>query len=456
MLKDAQGFDVTTDSTDTVAAIDRFVDQFLGYGKEADAILAGVKADPGCALANAYAAALHMFLESGEAPALARPWLDAALATVDRASEREWLNVMAVRAWVEGRPGDAIDFHRRLAEEYPRDICSVKFGQYHCFNRGDQEAMLRLAETAFLANEDNPCMHGMLAFALEQNHRLDEAEVAGRTATEMRRREPWAHHAVAHVLLTQGRIAEGIAWMESLSDTWEDCNSFMYTHNWWHLALFHMDNDGFAKALALYDSRVWGVSKDYSQDQVNAISLLWRLELAGVDIGDRWRDVVAHVAQRTGDHVEPFLNLHYVYALARAGRDDEAQEMLAAMTAHAAVAPTLAAVVWREVAVPAAEGFVAYAGDDMEKARAMFEPIQGRMREIGGSNAQRDLFDQMWLDVLMRTGGWSKAIEILEDRTLSRPGIPANHRLLAAAYGGAGFAEKAATAAARAAPPPDA
>ncbi len=76
----------------------------------------------------------------------------------------------------------------------------------------------------------------MIAFGLEQCHRLEEAEVAGRRAVEMNRHDPWAHHAVAHVMETQGRLEEGIAWMESLSDTWENCNSLLYTHNWWHIA----------------------------------------------------------------------------------------------------------------------------------------------------------------------------------------------------------------------------
>jgi hypothetical protein len=449
MLQDAQGLDVTTDVPETVAAIDRFVDEFLGYGTKADVILEGIKADPECALANAYGAALHMFLENEEAPKLARPYLDAALATVENATERERLNVAAIHAWVEGRFDDALYFHEQLADAHPRDICAVKFGQYHFFNRGDLVGLLRLAETAFLANSDNPYMHGMLAFGLEQNHRLDEAEAAGRTATEMQRREPWAHHAVAHVLITEGRTDEGIAWMESLSDTWEDCNSFMYTHNWWHLALFYLDKENFAKVLELYDNRVWGAWKEYSQDQVNAISLLWRLELAGADVGDRWQDVANYVAQRTGEHVEPFLNLHYVYALARAGRDDKVQQMLGAIAAYASEAPAFTAAAWGEVALPAAKAFVAHARGDMAEARALLEPIQGRMQEIGGSNAQRDLFDQTWLDVLMRTDGWTKAIEILQDRAMSRPTVPFNHRLLADAYKGAGLPEKANAAALR-------
>ena len=57
MLRDAQGLDVTTDSPLTIAAINRYTDQALAYGKDAIAIFKGIEADPECAIANAHAAA---------------------------------------------------------------------------------------------------------------------------------------------------------------------------------------------------------------------------------------------------------------------------------------------------------------------------------------------------------------------------------------------------------------
>ena len=104
-----------------------------------------------------------------------------------------------------------------------------------------------------------------------------------RKATAMNRHDPWAHHAVAHVMETQGRVNEGITWMESLADTWENCNSMLYTHNWWHVALYYLEQGEKDKVLELYDNRVWGIAqKESPKDQVGAISLLLRLEYAGL------------------------------------------------------------------------------------------------------------------------------------------------------------------------------
>ena len=197
----------------------------------------------------------------------------------------------AVHAWVQGDMLRAIALHEEQAKECPRDLASLKLGQYHLFNVGDSPGMLRIALAALPAAGDVAYLHGMLAFAWEQCHLLEQAEAAALQAISMRRKEPWAHHALAHVMLTQGRIREGHAFLADVSSTWTGLNSFMVTHNWWHQALFALELDQHAEVLQLYDRQVWGVAKEYSQDQVNAVSLLARLELAGVDVGDRWQDV---------------------------------------------------------------------------------------------------------------------------------------------------------------------
>src|SRR3546814_20243639 len=89
-------------------------------------------------------------------------------------------------------------------------------------------------------------MHGMRAFALEEMNRLAEAEDAGRQAIELKRAEPWAHHAVAHVMETQGRCDEGLAFMTVLAETWAVRNSFMITPNGRHSALLPIEQIGTA------------------------------------------------------------------------------------------------------------------------------------------------------------------------------------------------------------------
>jgi hypothetical protein len=177
----------------------------------------------------------------------------------------------------------------------------------------------------------------------------------------------------------------------------------MVTHNWWHVALFLIDLGRDAEALAVYDEHAWGVVKDYSQDQIGAVSLLARLELAGIDVGARWDDVAGYLLQRQADHVLPFLDLQYLYGLARAGRA-EADVLLRNIEAFAPKASPSTRAAWQRVCVPAAHGLVAHARKDHMAAIEGLGTALPRLVEIGGSHAQRDLFEQVYLDALVRTG----------------------------------------------------
>ena len=429
MLTDAQGLPVSTDRTETVQAIDRFVAAFLGYGTDFQPILDAADADPTCVVAQGHAAALMLFAETGDAAEKAKPYIRRGIESAQGATERERLYLWTISTWAAGDYGMSLMAHKALAQKYPLDVAASKIGQVRAFTLGDSPLILSLGESMLAASPENHFVHGMVAFGYEQCHRFEEAEAAGRRAVEMDRRDPWAHHAVAHVMETQGRVDEGLAWMEGLADTWEDCNSFMYTHNWWHVALFHLDRDDHARALEVYDTHVWGRLKEYSQDQVNAVSLLARLALRGVDVGDRWTDVANYLAPRTNEHVDPFLDLHYLYGLACAGRGEETARLLTGLAEHAGKVKPVQQVMWQQVAVPTAHALVSHAIGRVEEAADLLEQVLPTLHKIGGSHAQRDLFEQIYLDSLIRAGRSERALALIGRRLAARPNIAHTRRL---------------------------
>ncbi|MBI5278541.1 MAG: tetratricopeptide repeat protein [Burkholderiales bacterium] len=419
MWTDCLGNAVTLASGAVLPALDDFVEGFIASEARAVNILQAAETDDS-AIVQGYAAAVHMFAEDRNAPANARPFLAKAQERAAGATPREQRFIAAVAAWADGDIPRAIALHEEQVQEHPRDLASLKLGQYHRFNRGDSPGMLRLALAALPAAADVPYLHGMLAFGWEQCHFLHEAEAAARHAIGMRRKEPWAHHALAHVMLTQGRFREGHAFMQDVGGTWTDLNSFMVTHNWWHQALFALELGHGEEALALYDQKVWGVVKQYSQDQVNAVSLLARLELAGVDVGERWQDVADYLRERTADQVLPFLDMQYLYGLARAGRP-EADRLLDAIESHAAEARPADADAWQRVCVPASRGLLAHARGDWRRAVEQLGQALPRLVEIGGSHAQRDLFAQVHLDAMMRQGRWAAVQNVVQPQLNAQP-----------------------------------
>ena len=459
MLRDTQGLDVSTDSPETIAAINRYTEQALAYGNDALVILKGIEADPTCAIANAHAAAFYLSHECAQSCRIAAPYLEVAKTYKAKTTERETLFISAVEAWAAGEIDRSIAYTEAIAEQFPRDLVAVQLGQYHYFYQGNQEGLLQIAEKVLPANRENHYLYGMIAFGLEQCHRLSEAEGMGQLATQMNRNDPWAHHAVAHVMEMQGRIEEGIAWMESLCDTWENCNSMLYTHNWWHIALYYLEKLDIPKVLALYDEHVWGRAwKESPKDQIGAIQVLLRLELRGVNVGDslgdsyaasascwttsrfananasRWKKLAAYLTPRIHEHALPFQDLHYVYALSRAGEDERVNEMLLSMQEYAKTVKPDIQQKWTEVVLPAAKGMVAHARGEWERAMQQLQPTLPRLYEVGGSHAQRDLFEQVYLDAWLRAEQNREALYLLEKRVAARRYVPSIQRGVAFNY----------------------
>ncbi len=390
-----------------------------------------------------------MFMENHESHGRALHYIAAASDAVQHALPHEKLLVEAVSAWVRHDPVASLGAFDAVLEIEPRWLAVARLMQTRRIGQGDWPGMLRNLLPVLAANRDDAHALGMTAFAYEQCHLLDRAEATARRAIELNRNEVWAQHALAHALETTGRIDEGITTLRALSDGWVGLNSFMHTHIWWHLALFLLDRERFDEALAVYDTQVWGIDKSYSQDQAGAVALLARLEGYGVDVGRRWEDLAGYLEGRVSDHVEPFLDMHYVYGLARTGRP-QAADLVASIARHAETLTGAARTPWAEVALPLARALLALGRGEARVAAGLFAQTRSRWNEIGGSHAQRDLFEQLYIRALIEAGDLGGAQQLVELRRLARPHVAPTHRLLARLYDGLGLAELGAEAAATA------
>ncbi len=444
-VKDGQGLEVANADAHAIEALDFLREEWLAFGKRFDRFMTAADKEERCALLPVMAANLVLSMNSHEGRALGARYLERARKMPD-AGAREQAWIAATDAWLAGDGDKSLAIHEKIVAEWPADLLAGKLGQLHAFNLGDAKALLRIGTRLLGENGDNHYVWGMHAFGLEECNRIDEAEAHARKAIAMQRQDPWAHHALAHCLEARGRLVEGVAFLQSVSDTWEACNSFMYTHNWWHLALFLIDLDRLDEALTLFDTRVWGVWKEFSEDQINAISLLARLELRDVDVGGRWADVASYLEQRLHDHFVPFLDLQYLYALARAGRHSAVTEMLASLEDRAERAKPFEREAWADCAVPAAHGLAAHARGDHAEAARLLGQAMPHLQSIGGSIAQRALFGAIHLDALIRSGWNDAAVKILQADERERPGVPATKRALAGLYRKLGRAEQALTA----------
>ncbi len=429
-VKDGQGLDVANADARAIEAIDFLREEWLVFGKRFDGVIAAADAEEACALLPVLAANLVLSMNSVDGRALGAKYLARARAMSKGIGAREQAWLDATQAWVDGDADKSLAIHEKMVAEWPRDLLAGKLGQLHASNLGDAEALLRIGERLLVVNPDNPHVRGMHAFALAECNRLDEAEAEARRALG----SPWAQRALVQCFDGRGRLVEGVSFFTSTGLTSTDG---IWPEGKWHLALFLIDLDRMDEALALYGELA---------DQVSAISLLARLELRGVDVGDRWRDVASSLEGRLHDHFVPFLDLQYLYALARAGKTSAVTEMLASLEDRAEQAKPFEREAWADCAVPAAHGLAAHARGDHAEAARLLGQAMPHLRPIGGSIAQRALFGAIHLDALIRSGWNDAALKILQADERERPAVPSTKRALADLYRKLGRSEQAMTA----------
>ena len=251
---------------------------------------------------------------------------------------REQLHAAAIRAWLDGEIAQARAGFDTILETWPRDLMALMFAHQADFFGADEDALLHRPTNALAAWPDDLAGRGyvlaMRAFGLEEAGRLAEAEAAAREALAANPRDAWALHAVAHVLEMQGRDTEGIAWYAERRADWaEDC--FFAVHNWWHWALYHVDRDEPAAALALYDEGLAPDPRAITLNLCDAASLLWRLQLAGHPVGERFAALADAFDAPASRPIHVFNDVHAMLAFVGAGRLDRAAAHLAMLEAAA-------------------------------------------------------------------------------------------------------------------------
>src|SRR5512146_2909282 len=175
---------------------------------------------------------------------LSRDAVEAARGHSRGANARERGLLKAAELLVDGSWDRACQALDRVLVDNPRDALALQTAHLMDFYRGDA-ANLRNRVSRVLPHWDASIpgysyVLGMHAFGLEEMNQYPEAEATALRALSIQPKDGWAVHAAVHVMEMQGRIDEGIAFLSSREADWAPDNGFAF-HNFWHLALFHMD-----------------------------------------------------------------------------------------------------------------------------------------------------------------------------------------------------------------------
>jgi len=438
MKTDIRGVPVTGADSLSLLRYETALTQFHGYvGDPIATIDEAIAASPGFIAAHLFKSLVLFTTSERKFLPLAVASLEDAKRHASRANLRERGLIAATEQLVTG------DWHRasqtldHVLIECPRDAFTVQVGHLVDFFRGDA-LNLRNRISRVLPEWDSSVpgysyVLGMHAFGLEEMNQYADAEATARKALAMQPRDGWAVHAAVHVMEMQGRIDEGIEFLVSREPDWAPDNGFAF-HNFWHLALFHMDAGRYDRALALWDASVHPEPAAYVLSLVDATAMLWRLMLEGVDVGSRFEAVAddwdARIEDERGYYA--FNDVHAIMAFVGSGRDAQIARLMMAMREAAADGNANAAMT-RDVGLPVAEGLIAFGRGRYSDAINALEPVRDIANRFGGSHAQRDLLTLTLIEAALRSGDRMRARHYIAERLVHKPGSVWGPRLAARA-----------------------
>jgi len=421
-VKDHHGLEMTGASPAAAELYQKALDAYHCYAGDAMTPLETALADsPRFVMAHALKAWMTLVGSNAETMALGVQAFGIAK-DLEGANTRELGHLAAIGSLLAGEVRAAARILEDVTIAHPRDTLALQVGQTMDFLLGDAR-MLRDRITRALPawSRDMPdwqVIQGLLSFGYEETGDYARAEASGREAISLQPRNNWAQHGVAHVLLMQGRHAEGVRWMRHENEGWQP-EAMLGVHNWWHTALFHLGLGETDEVLKLFDGPIYGGATTFSFDMVDAAAMLWRLNLMGVHVGDRW-SVLADNFAREPSGMSAFVDTHAMMAYVGAGREADAAALLEAQGA-ALKGPGDNAYFVQEVGLPATQALHAFGQGRYAKAAELLRGLRSKHHRFGGSHAQRDVLDLTLISAARLAGEDSLHRALLAERDAAQP-----------------------------------
>ncbi len=343
--------------------------------------------DDGFAMGSIFCAAYRVLGGSPfNAPALG---LDLERARRRARSPREVAHLDAVESLAAGNFSAAAERWDRIGEG-DADFAAVRFAHDVYLHIGEVERRVASGEQAMARFAGSPAesfVTGQHAFSLEEAGAYDEAEVLGWRALEADPLDLWALHALAHVFESTDDQDAAMRLLVDRAPTWTTQDS-LAVHIHWHHALRMIAGGSFDEALGVFDRIVPDATTPFRLGDL--ASLLWRLELEDVDVGERWLVVADRYAVASERHTSGFLDLHMALAFARVPHHPEAAVFFGGVASSHAEDRSENGEIFRGIVVPLVEA-IRVSADRPSEAVDLIDGVAERSHRIGGSIAQRDL-----------------------------------------------------------------
>jgi tetratricopeptide (TPR) repeat protein len=419
LQEDALGLAVTAASATAAAALAHCQASQLAFSTTLmDDVKAALVADPAMPMARALRGYLLLSARQREHVDAARRIGEAIVRESNAFTQREALHGEALLSWAGGDIETAVDLWEEILGAHPRDTVALRFAHFAYLYSGRSRALRdSVNRVAWAFDPDHPLtgyVYGMQAFGFEETGDYARARELAQVALA-RQADPWALHAFTHCCEMQDHADEGRAFLDRHAASAHA--SGLRNHLDWHHALMSIDAGEPAQALAVLDACLARDGAEQPPLVCDHVALALRLQLLGVDVGTRWKRIAGFARTRIGDHALIFHDAHYMLALACAGEAADAERLLESLALFSENNTFAVGEQANRFGIDLLRGLRDYAFGDHAAAHVLLRPIRRDWFRMGGSHAQRDLFDQVLIDTATRAGHLHEAVALLAERT---------------------------------------
>ncbi len=414
-------------TTESHTAADRYVetiDCFLAQIYGADpAIAHAIEADDGFAIAHAANALFQMYRNE---MAQAKQTAARARALAVNATKRERQQIQAISLMIEGDSHKALRLIREHLDEFPRDMLMVRLANrlliLGCSGAGIPnfpEELLSMLKPLKPEYGEDWAFLGQYAFAHHETGYFDDSLKYAERSLSIRPDNGNASHSVAHVFFETGDPDGGSDFLGDWLEGYDRRGPFN-VHLSWHQALFQLATGRPENAVSLYEDHIRpSVVKKNLGSLADSASLMWRMKIYGDGQPGPWeevREIALPAAEKPGP---AFRDAHAALTFAAGGFSEELGRMIDGLSEASSVGNALAS----EVTLPLVKGIEAFAHGAYDDAADNLDGLVEQLPRIGGSHAQREVFEDTVLESYIRSGRYDKAQDLLDTRLRRRTSV---------------------------------
>uniref|UniRef100_A0A4W4EXC3 Tetratricopeptide repeat protein 38 n=1 Tax=Electrophorus electricus TaxID=8005 RepID=A0A4W4EXC3_ELEEL len=309
------------------------------------------------------------------------------LADAQELTSRERQHVQAVELFSRGALPQAASVWEDILVEHPTDMLALKLSHDALFYLGEQTQMRD--SVARVLPHWRPHMplysylKGMYSFGLLETRFYDQAEKVAKEGLALNRQDGWSVHSLAHVYEMKAEVEMGLKFMSSTEKDWVVCD-MLACHNYWHWALCHIEKGEYEEALRIFDEQSGAML-----DIVDTCSLLYRLEMEGVSVKERYQELLCVTESHLEDHTLLFNDLHFLMVL-QGCKDMHGTQRLLDSLRELAREPgeNKELQLATTVGLPMCQALVEYGQGNYSRTVELLKPLRYRFVALGGSDAQ--------------------------------------------------------------------